>query len=150
VVDLIDGSKAYALAVIEHATRRVRVLGTTMHPTSDWVVQQARNLVMDLEDAGLRAKFLIHDRDASFGAAFDAVLTAAGTEVIRTGIRAPRQNLIMERWVPKPSRGAHRPHPHLKPAHLMRLLREYENHYNPHLSWSETRPTGLTSGDPVA
>jgi putative transposase len=98
VVDLIDGSKAYVLAVIEHATRRIRVVGATLHPTCDWVVQQARNVVMDLEDTGLRVKFLIHDRDASFGAAFDAVFTTAGIEVIRTGIRAPRQNSIMERW----------------------------------------------------
>jgi len=52
VVDLIDGSKAYVLAVIEHATRQVRVLGATLHPTSDWVVQQARNMVMDLQDTG--------------------------------------------------------------------------------------------------
>jgi hypothetical protein len=89
--------KAYVLAVIEHATRRVRILGATLHPATEWVVQQARNLVMDLDDAGTKTKFLIHDRDASFSAAFDAVFSAAGIEVIRTGIRAPRQNSIMER-----------------------------------------------------
>jgi putative transposase len=58
VVDLLDGSKAYVLAVIEHATRRVRVLGATFHPTADWVTQQARNLPMDLEDAGATVKYL--------------------------------------------------------------------------------------------
>jgi hypothetical protein len=46
---------------------------------------------MDLDDAGARVRFLLHDRDASFCAAFDAVFTAAGVEVIRTGIRTPRQ-----------------------------------------------------------
>jgi transposase len=98
VVDLIGGSKAYVLALIEHATRRVRVLGATLHPTSDWVLQQARNLLMDLEYVDSPVRFLIHDRDASFGAAFDAVFSAAAIDVIRTGIRAPRQNSIMERW----------------------------------------------------
>jgi hypothetical protein len=31
-VDLLDGTQAYVLAVIEHATRRIRILGITLHP----------------------------------------------------------------------------------------------------------------------
>jgi putative transposase len=50
--DLLNGAKVYVLAMIEHGTRRVRVLGATEHPVQAWVVQQARNLLMDLEDAG--------------------------------------------------------------------------------------------------
>jgi hypothetical protein len=41
------------------------VLGATEHPVQAWAVQQARNLLMDLEDAGTRVKFVLHDRDAS-------------------------------------------------------------------------------------
>lgn len=132
VVDLIDGSKAYVLAVIEHATRRIRILGATLHPTSDWVIQQARNVVMDLEDTGLPVKFLLHDRDASFGAAFDAVFTVAGIEVIRTGVRAPRQNSVMERWFRTLRAELTDRTLVWNLPHLMRLFREFEQHYNDH------------------
>ena len=132
VIDLLDGTKVYVLAVIEHASRRVRVLGATAHPVGHWVVQQARNLVMDLEEASVRARFLIHDRDASFPAAFDQVLAGARISVIRSAVRASRMNAMMERWF-RSLRA--------KPTdrtliwnirHLGRLLHEYEIFYNQH------------------
>jgi hypothetical protein len=90
--DLLNGAKIYVLAAIEHGTHRVRVLGVTEHPVQAWVVQQARNLLMDLEDAGTRVKFVLHDRDASFTLAFDAVFRAADVRVIRSAVQAPRTN----------------------------------------------------------
>jgi putative transposase len=46
---LLNGTKACVLAAIEHGTRRIRILGATEHPIQSRVVQQARNLLMDLE-----------------------------------------------------------------------------------------------------
>ena len=95
----LTGTRMYALAVIEHVTRRVRILGATPHPTAAWVVQAARNLAMDLQDAGYRARYLIRDRDAKFPTLFDAVLADTGIEAMHTGVQMPRMNAIMERWI---------------------------------------------------
>ena len=69
--DLLDGTQAYVLAVVEHATRRLRILGVTRHPTAGWTALQARNLIMDLGDQVHRVKFMIRDRGSNFTAAFE-------------------------------------------------------------------------------
>jgi transposase len=130
--DLLNGTKVYVLAVIEHGNRRVRVLGATEHPVQSWVVQQARNLLMDLGDAGTRAKFVLHDRDASFTQAFDAVFQAAGIRDIRSAVQAPRMNSIMERWIGSCRRELLDRTLIWNLRHLMMVLREYENFYNSH------------------
>ena len=95
----LSGARLYVLAVIEHASRRIRLLGATAHPTTSWVSQAARNLVMDLEDDGRHARFLIRDRDSEFPALFDDVLADAGIQVVLTGVRIRRMNAITERWI---------------------------------------------------
>ena len=128
--DLLNGTKVCVLAVIEHGTRRVRILGATGHPIQSWVIQQARNLLMDLEDAGTRAKFVLHDRDASFTSTFDSVFQAAGIRIIRSAVQAPRMNSVMERWIGSCRRELLDRTLVWNQRHLMIVLREYEDFYN--------------------
>jgi transposase len=74
----LTGARMYILTVIEHASRQIRVLGVTAHPTAAWVGQAARNLVMDLEDTGCNVKYLIRDRDGKYPGMLDAILDDAG------------------------------------------------------------------------
>ncbi|WP_223863504.1 MULTISPECIES: hypothetical protein [unclassified Streptomyces] len=60
------------------------------------MAQTAKNLVMDLEDAGRRARYMIRDRDGKFSALFDAILADAGIEVVLSGVQMPRMNSTME------------------------------------------------------
>ena len=96
----LTGQRQCILAVIEHATRRVRVLGTTAHPTAVRVAQTVRNLVINLEDAGAEVKYLIRDRAAKFPPLFDEILAQAGIQVALSGIRMPQMKSIMERYKP--------------------------------------------------
>ena len=154
-VGLLNGTEVYVLAVIGHGTRQVRVLGATENPVQCWVVRRARNLLMDLEDAGMSVKFALHDRDASFTAAFGAVFQAAGARVVRSAIQAPRMNAVMERWVGSCRRELPDRTLIWNQRHLMTVLREYEDFcstHRPHRTLNQAAPLrplpdGLTGLD---
>jgi transposase InsO family protein len=139
----LTGARMYILAVIEHATHRIRILGATAHPTAAWVAQAARNLVMDLQDAGSNVRYLIRDRDGKYPALFDMILADAGIKVVRSGIQMPRMNAIMERWVRTCRRELLDRTLIWNQQHLLHVLRQFEIFYNehrPHQGIANTRP----------
>src|ERR1019366_8162549 len=131
-VDLPGGTRACVLAVIEHATRRIRILGVTQRPTGEWTAQQARNLLMELGGQADRMKFMIRDRGSDFTAAFDAVLAGAGIRTVPCSVRTPRMNAIADRWIGGCRRELLDRALVWNQAHLRRILREYEIHHNQH------------------
>ncbi|GAA0985612.1 integrase core domain-containing protein [Acrocarpospora macrocephala] len=153
-VDTAFLRRLYVLFVIEHGTRRVHLAGITAHPTGAWAAQQARNLLMNLQEqpGAVAWKFLIRDRDAKYTAAFDTVFTAIGMRTIRTPVRAPRANAIAERWILSVRHECLDRILITGPRHLHAVLTEYIDHHNghrPHRSLNQTPPNGRVSCPPV-
>jgi putative transposase len=154
----VTGARVYILTVIEHASRRIRVLGVTAHPTAAWVGQAARNLVMDLEDAGCKARYLTRDRDGKYPPMFDAILADAGITVVLSGIQVPHMNAIMQRWVRTCRRELLDRTLIWNHRHLVHALADYERFYNlhrPHQGIANVRPLKplpepITDPDPLA
>ncbi len=129
--------------MVKHATRRIRILGVTLHPTGGRTAQQARNLLMDLGEQADQVKFMIRDRGSNFTAASGAILADAGIQAVLCNIRTPRMNAIAERWIGGCRRELLDRTLIWNPAHLRRILRDYETHHNqhrPHRSLSDAVP----------
>jgi putative transposase len=124
--------RVYVFFVIEVGTRHVHVLGVTARPDGAWTVQQARNLLMDLGERAARFRFLVRDRAGQFTDGFDAVLSAAGIEVVKIPPQSPRANAYAERWVRTARAEVTDRMLIAGPRHLRAVLEEYVAHYNQH------------------
>jgi putative transposase len=143
VVETVLLKRVYVLVFIEHRTRRLHLGGVTAHPTGAWAVQQARNLAMDLGDRVGTLRFLIHDRDPIFTAAFAEVFKADGMRIITTLPKTPRMNGICERVIGTLRRELLDRILILGERHLALVLGEYLAHYNvarPHQSRGQRPP----------
>jgi putative transposase len=132
----------FAFFIVEHATRRVIHLGVTRHPTDAWVAQQLR----EATPYGQKPQFLIRDHDAKFGPAFAHLAWASGIRIIRTPMRAPRANAIVEHFLGSVRRECLDHLLILGERHLRQVLCDYTRYFNgarPHQGIQQTMPEPL-------
>jgi putative transposase len=145
-VETLSLRRFYVLFFIELASRRAHLAGCTTNPTGAWVTQQARNL--SITGVFERMRFLIHDHDSKFAAAFDEVFHSEEIEVIHTPIRAPQANAYAERFVLTVRAECFGWLLILGRRHLETVLRIYTAHYNrerPHRGLALHPPEAATA-----
>ncbi|MFE6806290.1 integrase core domain-containing protein [Streptomyces sp. NPDC057681] len=151
-VDSVFLRRFFVLFFVEHGSRRVRIAGVTRNVTAQWDTQQARNLLMSLDDthtAGIR--YLIRDNAGYFTEGFDAVFTAVGARVVPILPGVPRMNAIAERWVGSCRREATDRILITGERHLRLVVDEYADHHNehrPHRSLGQRSPDSADAPEP--
>jgi putative transposase len=150
-VDTLFLKRFYILFFIELATRRVNLAGITTNPDGRWVAQQARNLLMQLDDEDVRPRFLVRDRDSKFTPDFDEVFRSEGIRVIKAPVRAPKARAHAERWVGSVRRECLDRLLILGRRPLHHVLAAYVRHFNehrPHRALGQRPP--LSAEQPLA
>ncbi len=144
---------AYCLTFIHVGTRRVFLSPPAYHPNDRWVQQQARNALMWLDDQGLGARFLIHDRDSKFSTRFRRLFKSADIRCVRTPVLAPDANAFCAAWIGAFKREALSHFLCFSLGHLDHIGQEYvrfHNEHRPHQGLgNQTIPTAA-HGQPAA
>jgi putative transposase len=122
--------RIYVFFALEIGSRYVHILGMTAHPDGAWTTQQARNLLMDLDDRATTFRFLVRDRAGQFTTTFDSVLAGAGIATVKIPPRCPRANCFAERFVLTARTELTDRILIFGGRHLRTVLAQYGDHYN--------------------
>lgn len=144
----------FVFVVLAHDRRRILHVNVTPHPTSAWTRQQLREAFPHDPNA----RFLLHDRDTTFDAAFGRAVEAFGLTVVRTAPRSPWLNPYVERVIGSIRRECLDHVIVFNERHLRRVLRTYVAYYlrsRTHLALGKdapveraVQPTGRIVGRP--
>ena len=144
-VQTITFRTLYVFFVIHHASRQVVHVHVTPHPTASWTAQQ---IVECWAWDRKPPRFLVHDRESTYGATFDRRVRNIGIVQVRAPFRLPRANAIAERWV-RSVRSECLDHVFIfNERHLKKVLSEYVGYFNnwrPHRSIGQRAPCAPTA-----
>ena len=124
--------QAFLLMFIHAGIRKVWVSPATYHPDAAWVQQQGRNALMWLEDEGIDATHLLHDRDKKFTKAFDQLMKISGIQIVRSPIQAPNANAFAEAWIASIRRECLDHFMCFSLRHIDHIVYRYVDYYNTH------------------
>ena len=120
----------YVLFFLHLETRRVTLAGITRHPTEAWMTQMARNAVDEPSGCLQNCRYVLHDRDTKFCAAFDDILLSGGMESVTLPAQSPNLNAFAERWVRSVKEECLSKLILLGEGSLHRALREFVKHFH--------------------
>ena len=119
----------YTVFVIDLASRRVQIVGSTPHPNDLFMRQVGRTLTAT---DGLLSdhRVLICDRDRKWSPDVRRLLGEAGVDVVQTPLQAPNANAYAERFVRSIKHECLDRIVPLGEHHFSRAVQEFADHYH--------------------
>src|SRR4030088_2133911 len=143
VVPTIGFQLLYAIVIMRLDRRRLVWTNVTTYPTSEWIARK----ITEAFPWDQAPRYLLRDRDRSYGAIVHRRLRAMGIRDHPTAPRSPWQNGYVERLIGSIRRECFDHILGMGEAHLSRTLKAYASYYNEvrthrslHKDAPETRP----------
>src|SRR5262249_38297215 len=126
VVPTVTFRLLYCFIVLRHDRCRVVHFNVTMHPTAECVARQ----VVQAFPYDEAPRYLIRDRDGSYGAVFQQRLIHMGIQEVLIAPQSPWQNPFVERWIGTLRRECLNHVIVLNEAHLKRIFTSFLEYYH--------------------
>jgi transposase InsO family protein len=147
IVPTIRFKLLFVLVVLAHSRRKVLHFNVTENPTAQWTGQQ----IVEAFPWDCAPKYLLRDRDAIYGSAFQRRVQSMGIEQVLSAPRSPWQNPFVERLIGTLRRDCLDHVIALNECHLRRIVARYLDYYHDwrtHLSLSMDAPNSRTVHPP--
>src|SRR5271167_4435355 len=129
----------YVMIILGHARRKIVRTAVTQHPTAAWLSRQ----VTEAFPWDTAPRYLLRDRDASYGSYFCNRVEAMGITEVITAPHSPWQNAYVERVIGSIRRECLDHIVIFNERHLRRILSSYIDYYQrtrTHLSLDKACP----------